>query len=84
MTPDDTLPLNPTLAPNTPPTAPDTHAGPGPMPDTLPDAPPVPTPSTDGLNAQEVATLIGGGDASRAEANEALASAEHLDAPSES
>ncbi|MXV18884.1 hypothetical protein [Deinococcus xianganensis] len=84
MTPDDTLPLNSTLAPHTPPTAPDTHAGPGPMPDTLPDAPPVPTPSTDGLNAQEVATLIGGGDASRAEANEALASAEHLDDPSES
>lgn len=82
MTPDDTLPLNPTLAPHTPPTLPDTHAGPGPMP--VPDAPPVLTPSTDGLNAQEVATLIGGGDASRAEANEALASAEHLDDPSES
>lgn len=84
MTPDDRLPLNPTLAPHTPPTTPDTHAGQGPIPDTLPDAPPVPTPSTDGLNAQEVATLIGGGDASRAEANEALASAENLDDPSES
>ncbi|AKH16795.1 hypothetical protein [Deinococcus soli (ex Cha et al. 2016)] len=84
MTPDDTLPVNPTLAPHTPPTTPDAHAGQGPMPDALPDAPPVPAPSTDGLNAQEVATLIGGGDASRAEANEALASAEGLDDPSES
>ncbi|GGR94374.1 hypothetical protein [Deinococcus sedimenti] len=84
MTPDDTLPVNPTLAPHTPPSTPDTPAEQGPMPDHLPDAPPVPVPSTDGLSAQEVTTLIGGGDASRAEANEALASAEGLGDPSES
>lgn len=75
---DERLPVNPTLAPHTPPTTPDPHAGPGPMPDTLPDAPPVPAPSTDGLNAQEVTTLVGGGDASRAETNESLANAEGL------
>ncbi|GGN45074.1 hypothetical protein [Deinococcus daejeonensis] len=74
---DERLPLNPTLAPHTPPITPDTHAGPGP----LPDAPPVPTPSTDGLNAQEVSTLVGGGDASRAETNESLANAEGLGDP---
>jgi len=51
------------------------------MPDTLPDAPPVPAPSTDSLNAQEVTTLVGGGDASRAETNESLANAEGLGDP---
>ncbi|GGK97575.1 hypothetical protein [Deinococcus radiotolerans] len=79
---DDALPVNPTLAPHTPPGTTDAHAEQGPMPDDLPAAPPVPAPSTDGLSAQEVTALIGGGDASRAETNESLANAEGLDTDS--
>ena len=81
---DDAPPVNPTLASHTPPTEPDRPAEQGPMPDNLPAAPAVPTPSTDGLSAQEVTTLIGGGDASRAEANESLANAEGLEDTTES
>lgn len=54
------------------------------MPEVLPGAPPVPLPSQDGLSAQEVTALIGGGDASAVEANMALEQAEGLDPATES
>lgn len=45
--------------------------------------PPMPTPSTEGLSAGEVSTMLGG-DASMTEANEALGTAEGLDTITES
>ncbi|PNY80267.1 hypothetical protein [Deinococcus koreensis] len=85
-TPEDhaPLPVNPALSVREEPTAVHQPAEQGPMPEVLPDAPPVPTPALDGLSAQEVTALIGGGDASAAEANMALEQAEGLDPVTES
>ena len=73
MTPDDheALPVNPALSVRREPAAEHQPAAQGPMPEVLPEAPPVPLPSQDGLSAQEVTALIGGGDASAVEANQA-------------
>lgn len=85
MTPDDDhVPVNPILSPHLAPAPDHQPAEQGPVPDALPAAPPVPAPSLDGLSAQEVTTLIGGGDASAAEANMALEQAEGLDPTTES
>ncbi|WP_295814446.1 hypothetical protein [uncultured Deinococcus sp.] len=80
----DPLPVNPTLMPHTEPVRDDQPAEQGHLPDVLPDAPGVPVPTTDGLSAQEVTDLVGGGDASMVEANRALEQAEGLDPDTES
>lgn len=85
MTPDDDhVPVNPTLSPRRAPALEHQPAEQGRMPDVLPEAPPVPLPSQDGLSAQEVTALIGGGDASALEANQALEQAQGLDPATES
>lgn len=80
----DVLPVNPTLLPHRTPAPEHRSAEQGPMPDRLPAAPEVLPPSQDGLSAQEVTALIGGGDASMVEANEALEQAEDIDPITES
>ena len=80
----DVLPVNPTLLPHQTPVPEHRPAEQGPMPDDLPDAPPVPLPAQDGLSAREVTALIGGGDASAVEANQALEQAQGIDPGTES
>ncbi|GHF56675.1 hypothetical protein HNQ07_003687 [Deinococcus metalli] len=85
-TPDDRdpLPVNPTLMPHHAPAPEHGSADQGPIPDHLPDAPAMLPTSTEGLSSQEVTDLVGGGDASIVEANEALEQAEGVDPVTES
>ncbi|UBV43052.1 hypothetical protein LAJ19_02170 [Deinococcus taeanensis] len=62
----------------TPSVNPTDPTGQGAVPEQLPNVPLVPATSPDHLSGQEVTDLIGGGDASRAEANEALDPAEGI------
>ena len=86
MTPDDRdpLPVNPTLLPHQTPPPEHQPAEQGPMPADLPDAPQLQRPTGQHLSAQEVTDLVGGGDGSIVEANEALEQAEGIDPITES
>ncbi|WP_309571288.1 hypothetical protein [Deinococcus sp.] len=86
MTPDnhEPLPVNSTLLPHQSPVPEHQPAAQGPMPNDLPAAPHVQRPSGQHLSAQEVTDLVGGGDASIVEANEALEQAEGIDPITES
>ena len=81
----DALPVNPVLSVRTEQGAEHTPAEQGDAPADFAQRPipPMPTPSTEGLSAGEVSTMLGG-DASMTEANEALGTAEGIDTITES